>query len=457
MINAIGIFIGESNILKLRHQFIIEDRPRIQNRTINFTGTVRTCGIGGTYSTLTAAYNASLSGDIIQITDNTTIILSSEASGYLLLNTAGKRILIRGNATDRTKCTIQQNAAASFGIRMRDCGELVLQDLTVISNQNNGLVNIDAGYANRFFTYKNCIINANYPVTFGGSQSTDTKWMEISNCLLNCYSAYNLVSSLNGVNDTIIITNSTINSSRNTIRTTDRTLGTTCIYDCTFNQNYSDIILFHGLDIDAPTSVSGNIDIRNNKLNYINSTFSHSVLLGRGTDNVYFVNNIINNTAINNSLAIGIANKTTSSTKGNCIIKGNYVYAPRPYYIKGAQNTIARNNSFICNLNAWEAFGYINPVNSDGSKISYGNEITNNNFVGGLYGINVYNGGASESEDVTIKGCLINSNHYYFTQNYLLKGSTNTQFSFQDRLNYWQNSNEINSNLISKSKLPIKI
>lgn len=456
-INIVGTYIGYNSTLKLRHQFVIEDKPRVQNRAINFTGTVRTCGVGGTYTTLTSAYNASASGDIIQLTDNTTITLSSETGGYLLLNTTGKRILIRGNANDITKCIIQQNIANSFGIRMRDCADLVLQDLTITSNQNNPFVSIDGGYTNRNFVYKNCIVDAVLPISFGGTTTTDSKWIEINNCELNCSNLFNLINGINGINDTILISNSIINSSSNSVNVFEKNKGKICCYDNTFNQSASTYIMKFGTDMEVPTDILGLVDVRNNKINYTNSFYGHAILLGRGTDNVYCVNNIINIPLVNNSLAIGIVNKTTSSIKGNSIIKGNYVNAPRPYYIKGAQNTITQNNSFIANIDTWEAFGFVNPVNIDGSKISLGNKITYNNFVGGFFGINVYNGGASEIEDTTIKGCLINNNHYYFTQNYLFKGSTSTQFSFQDRSSYWQNNNEINSNLISKSKLPIKI
>ena len=71
-----------------------EDRARIANKVYSFTGTVRHVGSGQTYATISAAYAAASAGDIIQIHDGT-YDMASETSGYLLLNTAAKRILRR--------------------------------------------------------------------------------------------------------------------------------------------------------------------------------------------------------------------------------------------------------------------------------------------------------------------------------------------------------------------------
>jgi len=78
---------------KLEHNFIDETTTRKASSTFTFAGTVRTCGVGGTYATISAAYAACISGDIIQLADGI-YDTALESGGYLLFNTALKDVLI---------------------------------------------------------------------------------------------------------------------------------------------------------------------------------------------------------------------------------------------------------------------------------------------------------------------------------------------------------------------------
>ena len=170
---------------------VIEDSARIPNQPYSYTGTVRTCGSGGTHATLTAAYAACVSGDIIQITSGSTLITGSEAGGYWLINTA-KSVLVRGDATNNASCVIEQNAANAFAIRLRINSGIVFKDLTIKTNQNTPCLYCDGDEANRNAIFDNVVFqqngtggNALWTNITNALTNTTTRWFEFKNCTFN--------------------------------------------------------------------------------------------------------------------------------------------------------------------------------------------------------------------------------------------------------------------------------
>lgn len=450
---------------KLKHFFVNETLTRTANRTISFTGTIRYVGVGQTYSTISAAYAASTSGDIIQLVDGE-YLMNVETSGYLLLNTTNKRILIRGNASNRAAVILRQTSAVSYFLRLRYCGETVFQNLTIISDQNLRNIYIDGDYVNeRVLVFDNCDIQNS---SFGASSGilikaeigldTNNKWIEFKNCnIQNSGGGLAFVLDISGINNQYLFTNNTFNiSSGIGFILPNGTLAKVSMYSNQIEMDVDAIALQFGADTAIPTQTIGLIDLRSNTVRYLNNHYQHGLLLGRGVVNRYVVNNQIYVNAINNPLALGIVDKTIASQLTNSILKGNYVEAPRPYYIKGGKNNTVQYNSFISNDSHWEGFGFTNYKNGADEVLSQTNDVRYNNIIGNTYGIYLYPS-TDESQDVvtTVKTNNINNNKYYFSTNYLYDGLGAQQIIFNNRSTFWDN--DVNSSVLSLSKLPIQL
>jgi len=195
-------------------------------------------------------------------------------------------------------------------------------------------------------------------------------------------------------------------------------------------------------------------DFRENRIVYAAGCYEHALLLGGGVTTALILNNYIYMPANANSLALGIVVKTIPATLGLVKIYGNYVYAPRPIYLKGASKNDIKYNSCICNQTGYAPFEYAN-VLSGSSYLSSLNNIENNNLIGLEYGIILYDGGASEEENITIKTCTFKDNKFYFTTYYLKDVAIN--YTWANRATFWASTNEVDSVLLLESNLPIRL
>jgi len=443
---------------------VTEDSARTANATYSYTGTVRTVGSGKTHATLTAAYAACSTGDIIEVYG--TIDITAEAGGYWLINTA-KNVLVRGSTSNAADTVLSKVGGASgFGVRIRVNSGIVFKDLTFYTDHNAPSFYNDADEANRNMICDNVRfiqINTGASATWmslSGTAPAQVRYFEFKNCYFERLGAgasipLNVV--LPSPNNTFLFTGCTFNVSGATMRVHQTFDGTFIMYDNSFTQRSSDICVQFGYDTTIPTSTIGLVDYRGNKITFLPGFSQHGLLLGRGTDDVYCYNNEMYMHSVNDANSIGIVVKTTSSSVGNSIIKGDFCYAPRPFYIKGGSNVIVSNNVFVSNNPSWEAFGFANHKNGADEVLSRYNVITNNVFTSkGQYPVYCYNDGTAETTDVSFKTCSLSNNSYYSsTGKYLYDAVNSIGYTFSNVSSFWGSSgNEIPLHKINGVYIP---
>jgi len=392
---------------------ITETSIRTANTTYSYVGSI--INVPADHATISAAIAAASSGDIIQIADGT-YLTSAESAGYLLINDT-KNLLIRGNASDNTAVKISQNAVSGFGVRIRKSGNVTFQDLTITSNQAANAVYQqfrDTGSSPTKVICDNCIIEntaASTATTIIVSAVANVCYTEFNECVLTANSSsgsyvidFSVISDAQKAANAapILITESTINGE---VRCGDSAIDLT-MYNNTLTQSFYDssYILSIGSDTTAPTNSASVLDIRGNTFQYVGFC-GHAVLLGRGTKDIYMVNNTINIPASTNVLALGIVMKSIAAIVGDVIVSGNIVTAPRPLYIKGGQNCKVQYN---CGVSNWDdlTFGYgfevNNPDNPDGVINSTGNIVTNNSLIGKIGGIALSKDAAAGSPKTSV-------------------------------------------------------
>lgn len=437
---------------------VVEPVARTANASYSYTGTVRTVGSGKAYATLTAAYAAASSGDIIEVYG--TINLNSEAGGYWLINTA-KSVLVRGSTSNASDTVLSQGAAVSFAVRVRVNSGIVFKDLTITTNQNVACIYNDADEANRNMICDNVRFIQNGAgasskfIDPSGVNTSQTRYFEFKNCYFERLSgtAIPLNIILPSPNNTFLFTGCYFNNSGTSIFRVHQTFdGNIIFYDCNFLQRSSDIACQFGYDTTIPTATIGLVDFRGNITTFINGASQHGLLIGRGTDNVYCFNNEMYMYSVNDSSSIGIVVKTTSSSVGNSLIEGDFCYAPRPFYIKGGSNVTIRNNVFVSNNGNWEAFGFANHKIGADEVLSRYNVITNNVFVSSFQSaIYIYNDATAETPDVSFKTCTLSGNRYYMpADKYLYNAVSSTQYMWGNKNVFWAGTgNEITSSKIN--------
>lgn len=447
---------------------IIETKARLANQERATTGVTR--AVPGTYATLTAAYTAANDGDIILVAAGT-YLTSAESGGYWLVNTNTKGVIVRGATGNPNDVIIRHTSAATYGIRLRDCLGMQFENLTFEDQGTFAPFIMEQAYACNWVKFKNC----KFKQTSGGAagifgrtsltSDTDVIWIEFDQCTIESNGTIAPIQyTASGVNETLLITNTTIITTGLTgVACTHQYdsghKGVFAMYDCTLTSSNNNIILRVGDDEAVPTNTTFKVDVRNNIFSYTGSFANHGVLLGRGSNKVYFVNNTITIPSSSNSLAIGIVLKTTATAVNDAYIAGNYSVAPRPYYFKGGQNLITKYNTFITNYPT-TYFG-LEVANPDAGRISTGNVVRFNNIFGGLAAIGTYDSASWEDPETTIKGWDINYNRYYSTlgvSNYMNISSVNKAFSTAKVI--FNNYNDKYSQFISTNSVsqnPIKI
>lgn len=423
---------------------VIEDSARTANQSYSYTGTVRTVGSGKTHATLTAAYAACSSGDIIEVYG--TINLNSETGGYWLINNS-INVLVRGSTSNPSDTILTQGTAVSYGVRCRVNSGIVFQNLTITTNQNITPIYVDLDQANRNMVFDNCIItNTNGGATsarcfyINGVQDTKTNYFEFKNCTFTKNNTSKFLEfDLGGINTTVLLTNNTFNCTNSPALEPRATfLGNIIFYNNTVLMNSNTIALQFGNDTTKPSTSINSVDVRGNVVKFNQTFVQHGILLGRGTNTVKCYNNEVYMMSSSDASAIGLVVKTTSTNVGDSLIKGNFVYAPRPFYIKGGSKTTTSNNIFVSNYDNgsnWECFGFVNYKNGADEVLSRSNVVTYNTFMSTHNAIHIYDEvGGSESSVVSFKTGTYNYNKFYMNADrYLVDLISNTSYSWDNR------------------------
>lgn len=430
-----------------------------------YTGNIITVGATGDYATITEAYTAASSGDIIQLQDGT-YLTTDEAGGFLLLNDTGKRVLIRGNSADNTACSITQNAAGTYTMFLNSTGMVVFEDLTIESDQNNIMILINGNVDDRNFIFKNCILEQ----TSSGSTSrimnffdsnTYTKHFEFNECtIINRNGGFAISQNQGNEFSNYLFIGCEIESDFGTVLSfTSNFEGNVYIYNNTIKQTGGNYVIIQlGQDTADPPVNLNNIDIRDNKIIFENGYYQHALLLGRGTVKRKIINNYIFVTSEIMALAIGIVDKTVATQLTDSILYGNYVEAPRPYYIKGASYNDVRYNTFIGNTTDFEAFGYVNYIGGTPELLSRYNRVTDNRLISEYLVIKLYQE-AGESVDVLdcAKTSNINNNKTYRPSDYLFYDSTLYNFEDTKSLIWGAGLNDSESCELEDFHVPVRL
>lgn len=472
----IGLGLDNQQIFKPIIQRVTEATARVDGKAL-YTGTVRYVSATGNNAnagtninapkqTITSAYTASSSGDIIEVISSS-LDLKNEAGGYLLMNTANKDILIRG--TIGQSITLTYTGVSAFIIRMRDTNKLQFQNITFSHNYTKELcyVECDSPSANvtKWLKFKDCVFDfqnaaiANpmlirpLGTTVAG---TGDIFFELDGCTLNSTkgAGYKWIGT-DGLptTATILLNNNTfVSNGFATYTTGDLTKVKSCLYGNTITQNFGGTVLSFGSDTSAPTQTGQIVDLRSNTIT-VGATYDpHGILFGRGTNSVYAVNNNVTIPSTSSSLAIGFVIKTTSTNVGDSVLSGNYINAPRPFYIKGGSKVTATFNSCVANFSTRAGFDVDNPVESDQPTgiNSTLNVVTDNTFIGATYGVQLLSTTATQKPATSMQGWTMDRNNYYSPNLVFLYDSNNsTAYYLNNRTAFWTSgNNDLNSRML---------
>lgn len=448
---------------------------RKQPESIDYNGTtyyVSTVGSdandglteGNAKATITGAYSVSSDLDVIQLLDGA-YDLTDESSGYLLLNTHSKGVLIQGNDSDNSNVVLSSDSS-TYAIRFRDCGSMKFKNITInVSSSGDGKIysEFNISYDNQIQIFENCIINASdgcdvYNHSEVGNVGTVFN-LNFINCVFNLETTgrtFKTTSNSSKYVNILLSGCSFISNNNNTITNTDSSKNF-YIYGCTFDIQGDFFAVIHGTDTDTPSIIYGMLDLRDNIITYGVGFSNHALLIGRGVEDAFVFNNSITMDAINSSLALGIVVKSTPDTIGDVLIYGNFVTAPRPFYIKGGKNNDIKYNSFINTVSAFEPFGFVNFLDGSTDILSTNNVVEVNSFVATNNGITVYVAGTAEESDVTIQGNTIEDNKYFIVNNYLFDSINTLSYLWADRQSFWTSDKDVDSALLQDFHLPIRL
>jgi hypothetical protein len=462
-------------------QRVAETIPRVDGKSL-YTGTVRYVSATGNNAnagtnintpkqTITSAYTASSSGDIIEVISSS-LDLKNEAGGYWLANTANKDILVRG--TIGQTITLTYTGAAAYIIRMRDTNKIQFQNITFSHNYTKELIycECDSPSANvtKWVKFKDCNFdfqNASMPspmlirpvnITVSG---TGDIFFECDGCTLNSTKsgAYQWIGTANlPTTATILLNNNTfVSNGFGTYTTGDLSKVKSCLYGNTITQNFGGTVLSFGSDTSVPTQTGQVIDLRSNTITVGAGFDPHGILFGRGTNLIYAVNNNIIIPTTSSATAIGFVVKTTSTNVGDSYFGGNYIIAPRPFFIKGGSKITATFNSCVSNYSSYAGFEVDNPIQADSPNgiNSILNVITDNVFIGNTYGVELRITTAVQKPATSMQGWTMDRNAYYGTDGvFLYDSNVSTAYYLNNRTAFWgASSNDLNSRMLPTRNL----
>jgi hypothetical protein len=488
--NSVGSISADSNIyasILIPRATVAETIPRVTGKTL-YSGTVRyvdgsnSTGVASNANagtnpalpklTITSAYSASTDGDIIQLISN--LDLKNEAGGYWSANTPGKGVLVRGTIGTPSAITITHTGVSPiFLIRIRDTNKLQFQSLTFSHNQTKELFYIGcdspAINATKWLTLKSCVFdfqNAGVntpslirPITITTLDTNDI-FFEVDSCTLTSTKSPSYTwfgTSGLPTTATYLINGCTFNSNGfATFSSGDTNKAKYCFYDNIINQAAGGTVLSFSTDTPAPTNLGQVVDLRSNTIVVADTFNPHGILFGRGTDSVYAVNNNVTIPTTSSSLAIGLVIKTRSTNVGDSYFGGNYIDAPRPFYIKGGSKITATYNSCLANYSTRSGFDVDNPIEADQPTgiLSSLNVVNYNNFIGNYSGIICYSTAASQNVKQTMQGWTMNNNVYYGELGlYIRDAQTNTDYTIAQRASFWAGSQDIDSIMVNTNNI----
>jgi hypothetical protein len=407
------------------HYYVAEDQPRVASHATIYAGSVRMVGIGQTYSTITAAISASVSGDIIQLIDGT-YDMNNEPNNYLLWDALTKNLLLRGNVTDSSKVIIKQSGSSNFLIRLYKTGDIRIESLTLQGSKNLANIYTDFNSASMYHKFKNCIFtNSNSGAQAGFYASPNYLLSALSSQIEfeNCYfsklnSASQLFAFTNcGINYQLLFINCQWLTSALTIPLSVQppNLMKIALYNCYITQMSNQIALYLGFDGTPAASNLGKIDMRYNVISLSSGIEQHTVLLGRGCDECYIINNQFNVLKGDSSLNIGLVVKVISSDVSKSIIAGNMITAARSMLTKGGSNVTYRYNTFKSIRDSSYAAGFQSDNYYDGSSVieSKENIVSDNNIIGKNVALLTGSDALVPLAKESIQACFFDRNFYY--------------------------------------------
>lgn len=468
---GIGIGIGipfRRNLGKIRHTYVKEDAARyIFSESFFNNGIVYASPLGldsndgltveTPKKTISAAITIVQSGGVIQLLDGT-YDMGEEAGGYLLNNSA-KSFKIIGNLINPSSVILEQNNTAVAAIRYRNSGNAELAYLKITATSNAPLIYHDANYAIFNFHFNNVI--------FEHSGTGDAaRWYRIAGGNVSdlverhiCFNECQFISSNFSVVNATMLSNVGVNT-HFLFNACNFEANSSAIFYAKSKANlyaYNNSILIEGNrvaiqcgeDTAIPSYNVGNIDLRSNDIRYSSGHCSHGILLGRGTQKVYCINNIIKIEETTDDAAIGIVVKTIAEEVGESIINGNYIEAPRTLYVKGGAKNSIQYNSLVNNYVNGFGLEIANPL-EEIQLYSTENIFTQNNVISKMSSIRMYGS--------TVKASMLSwtiDNNNFYDKNYYYVNDNSAITAWVDKSLFWDK--DANSSLISIVRLPIYI
>ena len=428
--------------------FVTEDRARLTpiNDSVSYTGNVLTVGGAGTYDTITAAYAAASNGDIIDILND--LDMNNEAGNYLLINTV-KNVLIRGNGF-----TLSSTSGGTYVVRVRTTGTLKFSDIAISSTSNINAFYMDSGLfvSNSTSIFENCDIKNThtnalcYTVKLHGA--TNAQGIELINTTVRA--DFGLAISPTDVNPSSYLYLDNTNIFVNTTTAlcyVNITPVKNYIYDSKMFLNLAAPVCQIGEDTDTPSD-NYFVDIRGTEFGFLNGKVQHGLLIGRGVNDQYCINNISNGFKTTNTSSIGFVIKSIGVELADCVFKGNYSKSLKPFYIKGGQYNdvqynVGVNNSFVSLVSS-----ALHLTNSEEeiSLNSNNNNITNNKLYGVEQTLLLNAAVGTEDIEITANTCTFDYNTYYTQNRDVWARSKGVDITFANKATLWTGFNDVNSN-----------
>lgn len=479
---GIGISKGNGYLTPFRTR-VSETQPRVEGKAL-YSGTVRYVSSTGNNSntgldpalpklTIGSAYTASSHGDIIQLLSN--MDMAAESGGQLLLNTADKGVLIRGAVGDRSLITITQtNASCLYSIRLGLSNLMQFQSITfdhALIRPHISCLSANVGASNKaWFKFKDChFTGSNTSATSGfvfnpnANSVSDTadKFYEWDGCTFNLTNVSGtfkpIMNSFTSLTTQFLFTDCDWTTSGFiTWYLEDNSKARCAIYDSNYNQSYGQLCVAFGANTALPDNTGMIVDLRNNTITIANGFAPHGIMLGRGTNSVYCVNNNVTIPTTSDPVAIGFVIKTIASNVGDAYFAGNYANAPEPCLFKGCQKVQFEYNSMLSNYSTGSGLVVYNTVEADaptGIPCTL-NSVNHNNFIGTYAGIYVSTTTATEKGATSMQGWTIDNNFYYGTNDlYLFNQQNSTLYYLSNRSAFWNSTQEQYSQMVETREI----
>ena len=417
--------------------------------------------LGTAKKTVTAAYALCSAGDIISCVAGI-YLMSAESGvwGYLMFNAAEKDVLVKSNS-GLLDVVFDQPTTGGYCVRKHATVSMTFKNIIMQTALNiTTFMETTVGDNSRTI-FDNCSLINTYEGPLAACYSTTdvdtlTKWIEFKGCSIisSGTSSTPVAMALRGTGVTYIYTNTLIKGNKKRVIASANTMkGQEIYYDCKFEASANDYIAIFGNDAATFTNNHGLIDIRGCTAEYLDGAYGHAFLFGRGTSDVYCVNNkaICNNTS--NATNIGFVIKTVATTQANAVFKGNWATSARPFLLKGAVNCDVQFNSFICNDSVYYPFAVTND-NQEVECNCSGNKVENNSFYAPDLVISLLSNTTVTAKTSALT-FTIDFNKYEINSGYYLNDVSGI-LAWADKATFWGNDFDLNSSYTTGVSQPVQ-